>query len=177
MPKVRYGVAMSLDGFIAGPHGEFDWITPDPEIDFAKIWEQFDLFLMGRRTFEVARTRLHDLFRGKRLFVASRTLRPEDFPDLTVIPELTTQHMQHMRAEAKKDIWLFGGADLCSTLMNLGEVDIVELTVCPVLLGDGVPLTQPLAQRSTLELQSHHICRSGLIRLAYTVRKDQSLQH
>ena len=52
MPKVRYVVAMSLDGYIAGPKGEIDWITTDPEIDFSAIVGQFDTLLVGRRTFE-----------------------------------------------------------------------------------------------------------------------------
>jgi len=42
MRKIRYGVAASLDGYIAGPNGESDWITVDPEVDFAAIWAQFD---------------------------------------------------------------------------------------------------------------------------------------
>src|ERR1022692_2971115 len=48
MRSIRYGVAASLDGFIAGPNGEVDWITLDPEVDFAEIWAQFDTLLMGR---------------------------------------------------------------------------------------------------------------------------------
>ncbi len=52
MRRVRYAVAMSLDGYIAGPNGEADWIIMDPEIDFQVLFEQFDTFLMGRRTFE-----------------------------------------------------------------------------------------------------------------------------
>ena len=52
MRRVRYSVAVSLDGYIAGPKGEADWIIMDPEIDFAALFEQFDTFLLGRRTFE-----------------------------------------------------------------------------------------------------------------------------
>jgi dihydrofolate reductase len=51
--RVRYSVAMSLDGFIAGPKGEFDWIVMDPTIDFAAFFKEFDTALMGRRTFEL----------------------------------------------------------------------------------------------------------------------------
>ena len=54
MRRIRYAVAMSLDGYIAGPKGEADWIIMDPEIDFTGTFEQFDTFLLGRRTFEVA---------------------------------------------------------------------------------------------------------------------------
>ena len=52
MRRVRYVVAMSLDGYIAGPIGEADWIIMDPDIDFGALFERFDTFLMGRRTFE-----------------------------------------------------------------------------------------------------------------------------
>ena len=51
MRKVVYGGAMSLDGFIAGPNGEYDWIVMDPEIDFAALMARFDTFLIGRKTF------------------------------------------------------------------------------------------------------------------------------
>ncbi|MFQ5528803.1 MAG: dihydrofolate reductase family protein [Gemmatimonadota bacterium] len=52
MRRVRYSVAASLDGFIAGPDGEFDWILMDPDIDFEALYGQFDTLLVGRRTFE-----------------------------------------------------------------------------------------------------------------------------
>ena len=48
MRRVRYLVAMSLDGYIAGPIGEADWIIMDPDIDFGALFERFDTFLMGR---------------------------------------------------------------------------------------------------------------------------------
>jgi dihydrofolate reductase len=52
MRRVRYSVAMSLDGFIAGPNGEADWIVRDPDIDFAAMFREFDAFLIGRKTYE-----------------------------------------------------------------------------------------------------------------------------
>ena len=58
MKRIRYGVAMSLDGYIAGPNGEADWIVSDPEVNFAEIWAQFDTLLMGRRTYDAAKARL-----------------------------------------------------------------------------------------------------------------------
>src|SRR5271166_4751469 len=74
MRRLRYGVAMSLDGFIAGPNGEYDWIVHDPAIDFAAIFAQFDALLMGRRTYEIARTRPLSAS-AQQWIVVSRTLK------------------------------------------------------------------------------------------------------
>lgn len=56
MRLVRFGGAMSLDGYIAGPNGEYDWIVIDPDIDFAETQSQFDTFLIGRKTLDSSTT-------------------------------------------------------------------------------------------------------------------------
>ena len=80
MRRVRYAVAMSLDGYIAGPRGEADWITMDPEIDFQGLFEQFDTFLLGRRTFEAMGRAGQGGSPGIKTLVFSRTLRQQDYP-------------------------------------------------------------------------------------------------
>ena len=67
MRKIRYVVAMSVDGYIAGPNGEANWIGTDPEVDFPALWSQFDTLLMGRKTYEAATQRL-----GERTFRSSQ---------------------------------------------------------------------------------------------------------
>jgi dihydrofolate reductase len=86
MSKIRYIVAMTLDGYVAGPNGEADWILMDPDINFAELWAQFDTFLMGRKTYEAAIARLgKSALQGRKTVVVSRTLHPADHPDLTVL--------------------------------------------------------------------------------------------
>src|SRR5262245_54407802 len=109
MQRIRYQVAMSLDGYIAGPRGEADWIVTDPDIDFAELFAQFDTFLMGRRTFETTGDRGMSAGAGARTFVFSRTLQPEHHPHVTIIPDVTRTAVATIRAQANKDIWLFGG--------------------------------------------------------------------
>ena len=75
MARIRYEVAMSLDGYIAGPNGEFDWIVHDPTIDFTAMFAQFDTFLLGRKTYELTLQPGNPGFpAGSRVFVFSRTL-------------------------------------------------------------------------------------------------------
>jgi dihydrofolate reductase len=167
-PKIRYGVAMSLDGFIAGPQGEFDWIPEDTGVDFAQIWTQFDVFLMGRQTWQIARLS-PDTFTGKQVFVASRTLDPERNPNITICPDLTTEFLHSLRQQATRDIWLFGGSELAATVFNLNEVDGVDLSVIPVLLGAGIPLAPRLRNRVGLKLLNQESYASGVLQLSYAV--------
>ena len=171
MSKVRYIVAMSLDGFIAGPNGEADWILMDPDINFAELWAQFDTLIMGRKTYDAARSRLGEAFmQGMKTVVISRTLRPADHPNLTVLSNLTRDHMQSLRTQSMKDIWLMGGGELFRSMLAMHEVDRVEVSTMPVLLGGGVPLLLPPAQRTTLKLSGHKIYRSGIVSLVYDVQ-------
>src|SRR3712207_4785423 len=85
MRRVRYVVAMSLDGYIAGPNDEADWIIMDPDIDFRALFEQFDTFLLGRRTLEAIGGARGGGHSGVRTIVFSRTLRQQDYPSLTIV--------------------------------------------------------------------------------------------
>jgi dihydrofolate reductase len=177
MPKIRYCVAMSLDGYIAGPNGEADWIVIEPEFNFAELWAQFDTLLMGRRTYEAAVARLGESsMQGMKIAVASRTMRQEDHPKITLISEFTRASIQTLRAQSSKDIWLFGGGELFCLLLRMREVDTIEVSVIPVMLGGGVALLPPPAQQTKLKLTSHKIYRSGRVSLAYEVQHEQTCE-
>jgi dihydrofolate reductase len=173
MRRLRYGVAMSLDGFIAGPNGEYDWIVPDPDIDFAAIWSQFDTVLMGRKTFEVAQTR-RKMFSGsvQRWVVVSRTLKPEDHIDTTILSSNVEQAVAALKTEsgpeAQKDIWLFGGGELFRYLLDAGLVDAIDVMVMPVVLGSGVPFV-PEGRLQVLHLESSKVLTSGILALTYSI--------
>jgi dihydrofolate reductase len=170
MRRIRYSVAMSLDGFIAGPKGEADWIITDPEIDFGELFEQFDTFIMGRRTFEPMARVGRSETPGVKTFVFSRTLRQQDHPGVTIVAEGVEDTVAALRAEQGKDIWLFGGGLLFGSLLDAGLVDTVEVAIMPVLLGEGIPLLAPPARQKKLQLTGHKVYPSGIVSLDYTVR-------
>lgn len=170
MRKIRYSVAMSLDGYIAGPNGEADWITMDPEIDFTGLFEQFDTFLLGRRTFEAMGTAGQQGTPGTKTFIFSRTLRQQDYPGVTIIAEGVEETVTALRAESGKDIWLFGGGALFRSLLDAKLVDTVEVAVMPVLLGSGIPLLPSPAPETKLKLTHHKIYeKTGIISLEYAI--------
>jgi dihydrofolate reductase len=176
MRRVRYVVAMSLDGYIAGPNGEADWIIIDPDIDFGALFDQFDTFLMGRRTFEGMGGAGGSGQRGVQTMVFSRTLRQEDYPNVTIVSETAEQALAELRAKPGKDIWLFGGGELFRSLLEARQVDTVEVAVVPVVLGEGIPLLPPKAssERFKLKLTSSRTYKTGIVSLEYAVEYEQA---
>ena len=174
MRRIRYVVAMSLDGYIAGPNGEADWIIMDPDIDFRALFEQFDTFLLGRRTFDAIGGARGGGQAGLKTLVFSRTLRQQDYPNVTIVSEDPERVLADLRAKPGKDIWLFGGGSLFRSLLEARLVDAVEVSVIPVLLGEGIPLlpTKPSSKRFKLKLASSRTFETGIVSLAYAVEYE-----
>ena len=173
MRRVRYNVAASLDGYIAGPDGEFDWIPNDPTVDFAGLFARVDTVLLGRRTYElVLRTPEAPAWPpGTRIYVFSRTLRASDHPGVTIVASDAGDVVAALRAEEGGEIWLFGGGELFASLLAAGQVDAVEVTVVPVLLGRGVPLLPGGPGRTKLDFERSQVYASGMVALHYAVQR------
>ena len=173
MRRLCYQVATSLDGYIAGPNGEFDWIVQDPEVDFEEMFARFDTLLMGRKTFELAIAVGRETTPGKKTVVVSKTLDPAKHPGVTVLGETgLPERVSRLKAEPGKDIWLFGGGSLFASLLDLGLVDSVELAIIPVLLGSGIPFLPERGERTKLRLTGSRIYETtGIVRLEYAVER------
>ena len=171
MRRVLYRVAASLDGFIAGPNGEIDWIVPDPAVDFASLYASVDTVLLGRRTYELTlQPGAPHWPTGWRIYVCSRTLDATQHPDVTVVSGNVDATVAALRAESGRNIWLFGGGSLFASLLAADLVDDIELAIMPVLLGDGVPLAARGAPRSQLALTRSNASPSGVVTLHYEVQ-------
>lgn len=172
MRRMRYNVAASLDGYIADAEGRFDWIPMDPAVDFAALFARVDTVVMGRRSWEVVRAMggAPPWSPGTRVYVVSRTLPPAEAEGAEVVRADPVGLARALRSErGEGEIWLFGGGALFATLLAAGQVDAVEVTVVPVLLGAGVSLLAASAGRTPLRLTGTHTYPSGMVALHYDV--------
>jgi dihydrofolate reductase len=169
MRRIIYAVVMSLDGYIAGPNGEIDWIIPNPEVDFAAIFSRFDTILVGRKTFEIMHRAGRASMPGMQTLVISKTLKKKDFPEVMLISRNLKQSLSKLRDKPGKDLWLFGGGELFRSLLEAKLVDAVEIAVMPVLLGGGTPFLQSPAKQTPLKLLKSKAFKAGIISLEYSV--------
>jgi riboflavin biosynthesis pyrimidine reductase len=100
----------------------------------------------------------------------SRSLQASDYPDITIVATDQEKTVQLLREQPGKDIWLFGGGQLFSSLLDANLVDTVELAIIPVLLGGGIPMLACLKKQTQLKLKTHKIYKSGIVALEYSVK-------
>jgi len=174
MRPVKYSVAMSLDGYIADPDDGFDWIPHDETVDFEGLFKRVDTILIGRRTYEIVCGQGEAPWKpGIRVYLVSRTLAADAISGATVVGGDPVALASLLRQEeGDGEIWLYGGGQLFAALLAGGQVDTVEVTIVPVLLGGGIPLLAPMPSRTSLVLTHSHVYPSGMVGLHYDVQSD-----
>ena len=170
MRRVRYSVAMSLDGYIAGPDDEIGWLPTDIGVDWTAFMRRFDTVLMGRRTYEVSqRAGTGGGMAGMRTFVFSRTLEPSNQAGVTVVAENARETVAQLRRETGKEIWLMGGGRLAASLIDAGVVDLVEVAIVPILLGKGLSFLPGLPRAAELTLTEVLQYEQDVVLLTYGI--------
>ena len=171
MRELRYSVAASLDGYIAGPNGEYDWIVIDPDIDFAEMNARFSGIVMGRRSYDVFAGSGGPMDPDMPTYVYSRTL-PEGPRDGVTIVHDAVSHVRTLKAgPGTKPLWLWGGGVLFRELSAENLVDGIDLAIIPVLLGGGIPLLPGPTVRHSLTLRAHRLYpKTGTLSLEYDIK-------
>lgn len=171
MRKVILGLAVSLDGLIEGPNGEYDWCFTDQDYGLSDFYKQIDAAFMGRKTYEMLLAMGDNNaggLPGLKKYVFSATL--DNVKDrATLIKGDTKTEVEKIKKEEGKDIWLYGGAALASSLLNLGLVDELWLAVHPIILSSGTSLFSNIKQQIHLTLIDTKAYSTGLVSLRYII--------
>lgn len=169
MRKIILGLAVTLDGFIEGPKGEYNWCFTDQDYGMKDFLSRIDAIFYGRKSYELMMKAGGNPFQKIRSYVFSNSWDAKEGFDL-VSGEITRE-VEKIKELPGKDIWLFGGASLTSSLMNSRLVDEIWLSVHPVLLGAGKRLFTEIKERTSLQLIEEKAYETGLVSLRYSVRR------
>lgn len=173
MRPLRYSVATSLDGYIAGPNGEYDWIVIDPEIDFAAMYAGFSALVMGRKSYDVFVATGGAVGPALPVHVCSRTLAAGERDGVTFANDAVAHVRRLKQSPEQRPLWLWGGGELFAELGREGLVDGVDVAIVPVLLGGGIPLFPAAGgPHIPLQLRSHRVyAATGTLMLEYDVHR------
>lgn len=181
---------ISLDGFVAGPNGEMDWIKVDQEVfdHVEKRIGQGDTALYGRVTYQMMESYWptaanqpnateHDINHSKwyskvHKVVLSHTLNDASLNNTTVISNQLSENINAIKQASDgntSDILIFGSPNATHALMKENLIDGYWLFVNPIILGQGIPLFMEMEHKVKLNLVTSHQFSSGVTELSYVV--------
>jgi len=181
MKKVILDLAVTLDGFIEGANGEIDWCIMDDDMDFEGFISSIDTIFYGRVSYDAwgnfqpdknaspVEQMIWKEVHSKNKFVFSRQSRQDD--KAAFISSDIANKVTEIKNQGGKDIWLYGGASLIKTFIQLGLIDIYRISVHPIALGTGKPLFEDLKARIILRLIKTNSFKSGVVQLIYELKK------
>jgi dihydrofolate reductase len=190
--KIIVSMRVTLDGFIAGPHGEMDWMEEfldEALVNYeSELQKTVDTTLFGRVTYQgfasywpgvaldpaspKGLVEYAQQLNAMRKLVFSRTLSRVEWNNATLVKEIVPEEITKLKQEPGRDIVIYGSASIVRTLTNLGLIDTYQLLVYPVVLGSGKPLFQDILHQVKLSLVSTRTHPSGVVLLSYQPIKE-----
>jgi dihydrofolate reductase len=175
MRKVTFGVANSLDNYIARKDGAVDWLLWGKEAsDFMRdFWKTIDTVLLGRKTYEVALQHSKgkkNPYPGIKSYVFSRTLTASEDKSVELVNGDAARFVRKLKSEEGKDICVMGGGHFAKTLFEAKLIDEIGFNIHPVLLGQGIPLFHQMKQQLNLELLDCKPFKNGCVLVTYRVK-------
>jgi len=171
MRRIKYFVAMSLDGYIAGPNDEIDWLFTDQHYGLSTFLKSIDTVLIGRKTYEQMQLLGAASYEGKQNYVFSRTGRSSVHKEVHWINEDPGSFVEKLRRKPGKDMWVVGGGLLFGCLLDHNLIDDIILAVHPTLLGEGIPFVDQIKRKYDLALVKIKSFPTGLVILTYNLVK------
>ena len=173
MRRLKLYTAASLDGYIAGPNGEIDWLDVDGGLDYgyAELYQSIDTTLMGSSTYRVALGAPEFPYPDKTNYVFTREAPPPDTEHVRFVSGDIAGFVRSLKREAGRAIWLVGGGQVNTVMLNAGLIDDVILTSFPLVLGDGIPLFAQGAARAGFETTGCEAYETGLVQWRMAKRR------
>ena len=175
MRKVTFGVANSLDNFIARSDHSYDWILYGKEAAsfMSEYWKTIDTIILGRKTYEVAlanTSKGKNPYSGMKTYVCSRTLKGATSDGVEIINADAAGFVRRLKRQRGKDICVMGGGELANSLLEADVIDEIGLNIHPVLLGSGIPLFLPMKRQVNLKLRECKPFKNGCVLVLYDVK-------
>lgn len=177
MRQIVLDLAVTLDGFIEGPNGEIDWCIMDEDMGFETFLSSIDTIFYGRISYDMwgnfkpdanaseqERSLWSRVHSKKKYVFTSRSRKDED---ASFISSDIAANVRQIQRQEGKDIWLYGGAKLIHTFIDLQLIDVYRVSVHPTVLGSGKPLFEDLKRRINLRFLEVNKFRSGVVQLIY----------
>ncbi len=166
MSKILLNLAVTLDGFIEGPNGEFDWCFTDQDYGMTAFLARCDAIIFGRKSYELLLQYETDPYPDKMKYVFSNTIASVAGKAVVVNGDIV-EEIARIKQRTVGDIWFFGGAALLEEFLKLDLIDEMHLSVHPLLLGSGKLLFPHLEDRKSVLLKGVETYSSGLVQLIY----------
>jgi dihydrofolate reductase len=170
MRKVILFIATSIDGYIAGQNNEIDWLFTDADYGFNSFYDSIETTLLGYNTYKVALT--FDIFPypDKKNYVFSLHHTHTDNNPVIFIKENPCEFVKQLKKQEGKNIWLVGGSQINTLLLNDLLIDEIIISIHPIILGKGIPLFTETTTRGNYKLVNSQDFKSGLVQMHYNLR-------
>jgi dihydrofolate reductase len=167
-------IATSLDGYIARPDGNIDWLTsiPSPQTGdygYAEFLNSIGTTIMGRKTYnEIIGFGVDWPYIGLDSYVvtSNKELKIQS-PETYLLTQKIEDFVAETKSKTNKDIWLIGGGQLITTFINEGLLDKMIITVIPKIIGEGIPLFADKPKETTWKLIEAKSFDTGVVNLTY----------
>lgn len=168
--KIKLFIASSLDGHIASENGGIDWLFSDADYGYSSFYDSIDTVLVGRKTYDKALEFEKYPFKGKKVYVFTQRLADKS-GDVEFASD-AAKIAKRLSESQGKDIWLVGGSEIVTALLNAGLIDEIILSIHPIVLGRGIALFNNIQKQCKMTLIKSTAFESGLVQLHYKVLRD-----
>lgn len=172
--KIIVHIATSVDGYIARPDGNIDWLTrrPAPKgfYGLPRFARTIDATILGRKTFD-ASVEMGATFTPAHMhYVFSRRPAPRAVPaGVEFVTEPIKTFVARLRKTAGKNIWMMGGGEIIASFLDEGAIDELVISIVPAVIGEGIPLIAPRHRDVALQLRSAKSFPDGVVQVHYEV--------